>query len=80
MYKDNMQCRLSKTGEDETQEHLEKCEFTKEMRTNHTLEKQEDKIVLWRKITKALTDLYDPYQNVKNADENRSTSTQNEFN
>ena len=36
MYRDNMQCRVCKgksmSGKDETQEHSEKCDFTKEMR------------------------------------------------
>ena len=29
MYRNNMQCRPCKSGENETQEHLETCEFTK---------------------------------------------------
>ena len=66
MQKDNMQCQLCKSGEDETQEHLEKCDFTKEMRKNLNLGKREDKIVLWRKITRALKDLYTPNKNVNN--------------
>ena len=44
MYKNNMQCRLCTTGENETQEHLEKCEFTTEMRKNLDLGKRDDKI------------------------------------
>ena len=39
MYKDNMQCRLCKSGEDETQEQLEKSDFKKEMGKNLDLEK-----------------------------------------
>ena len=32
MYKDNMQCRQCNSGGNETQEHLERCDFTREMR------------------------------------------------
>ena len=49
-----MQCRLYKSGENDTQDHLETSEFTKEMKTNLSLGKREDKIVLWIKITRAL--------------------------
>ena len=59
-----MQCRLCTTGEKETQEYLEKCAFTTEMRKNLHLNKREDKIVLWRKITRALKDLYEPKSSV----------------
>ena len=34
MYKDNIRCRLCNSGENETQEHMENCDFTKEMRAN----------------------------------------------
>ena len=55
-----MQCRLCTTGENETQEHIEKCKFTTEMRNNLDLGKGDDKIVLWRKITRALKKIYEP--------------------
>ena len=59
MYRNYMACRLCTSGEDETQDHLERCNFTKEMRENLDLNLREDKIVLWRKITRALKDIYD---------------------
>ena len=34
MYKDDMACRLCTSGENKTQEHLEKCDFTKDFRKN----------------------------------------------
>ena len=47
---------------------------------NLNLGKLNDKIVLWRKITRALKDLYTPKIKVNNADENKSNSKQNEYN
>ena len=32
MYRDNMCCRYCKSGEEETQEHMETCDFSSEMR------------------------------------------------
>ena len=49
MYRNNMACRLCTSGEDETQEHLERCNFTKDMRKNLDLNIREHKIVLLRK-------------------------------
>ena len=66
MYKDNMVCRLFKSGENETQEHMEKCNFIKKMRENLEMGKEADKIVLWRKLTHALQKLY----NNKDANKN----------
>ena len=54
-----MACRLCTSGEDETQDHLERCSFTKEMRGNLNLTVREEKIVVWRRITRALKDIYD---------------------
>ena len=50
------------------------------MRKNLNLGKRNDKIVLWREITRALKDLYTLNKNVNNADEIKSNSTQNKFN
>ena len=66
VYTNNMACRLCTSGENETQEHLEKCNFTKDMRKNLDLNIREDKIVLWRKITRALKDIYEPKNKVIN--------------
>ena len=63
-YKNNMACRLCTSGENETQEYLEKFEFTKDRRKNLDLEIRDDKIVLWRKITRALKDIYEPKKDV----------------
>ena len=61
-----MACRLCTSRENETQEHLEKFNFTKNMRKNLDLNIREDKIVLWRKITRALKDTYEPKKKVVN--------------
>ena len=45
MYKDNMDCRLCTSGENETPKHLEKCEFTKDMRKNLDLKGRQDSIM-----------------------------------
>ena len=37
VYRNNMACRLCTSGEDETQDHLERCNFTKEIRENLNL-------------------------------------------
>ena len=42
--------------------------------------KREDKILLWRKITRALKELYEPYSNVNNTKENKSEITHKGFN
>ena len=54
-----MASRLCTSREDETQDHLERCSFTKEMRGNLNLTIREDKIVVWRRITRALKDIYE---------------------
>ena len=64
MYKDNMECRLCTSGENETQEHLKKCKFKKDMRKNLDLEIRDGKIVFWRKVTRALKEIYEPKTNV----------------
>ena len=53
-----MVCRLCNSGENETQEHTEKFDFTKEMRENLDMGKEEDKLVLWKKLSRALRKLY----------------------
>ena len=73
-----MACKLCTIGEDETQDHLERCNFTKEMRENLNLTLREDKIVLWRRITRALKDIYENNKDVVNKDTpNRVLSTDN---
>ena len=68
MYRNNMACRLCTSGEDETQDHLERCNFTKEMRENLNLTLRDDKIVLCRRITRALKDIYENNKHVVNKD------------
>ena len=58
IWKHDMVGRLCTSGEIETQDHLERCSLTKEMRGNLNLTLREDKIVLWIRITRALTDIY----------------------
>ena len=50
--------QLCNSGQNETKEHMEKCDFTKEMLENLDMGKEEDKLVLWRKLTCALHKLY----------------------
>ena len=71
-----MPFRQCKSGVNNTQEHLETCKFTKEMRTNLYLGKREDKIVVWRKITRVLKNVYDPNSNITNMKENKSTKNE----
>ena len=66
MYRNNMACRLCTSGEDVTPKHLERINFTKGMRENLDLNIMEDKIMLWRRITRALKDIYDPKKDVVN--------------
>ena len=80
MYRNNMQCCLCKSEEKETQEHLETCEFTEEMRKNLNIKIREDKIVLWRKITMAIKkDMNQIDSNVNSKKDNKSKSTHNEL-
>ena len=58
MYKDNMKCKCCKSGADETQEYLEECDFTKDMRISLDLQKEKDRSTLWRRISRALRYLY----------------------
>ena len=50
--------RLCTSGENETQDHLERCSFTKVMREDMDLTIRKEKIVLWGRITRTLKDLY----------------------
>ena len=63
-----MACRLCTSREDETQDHLERCSFTKKMRGNLNLTLRVDKIVVWRRITRALKDIYENDMDVVNKD------------
>ena len=65
MYRNNMACRLCKSGKNGTQEHLERCNFSKDMK-NLDLNMREDKIVLLRNITRALKDIYVVNTNIPN--------------
>ena len=75
-FRDNMQCRHCTSGEDETQEHLETCDFTSEMRRNLNLNKEREHMILWRKITKNLRELYKKanLNNKKTSDGHSSTT------
>ena len=50
--------RYRTMGADETQKHLEECEFTWKMRKSLNLEIEWERMILWRKITRALKKLY----------------------
>ena len=58
VYRDNMQCRYCTTGANETQEHMEEYEFTRKIRTSLNLKDECERMILWRKITRALKELY----------------------
>ena len=51
---------------------MEKCDFTKEMRENLDMGKEEDKLVLWRQLTCNLRKLYN------NKDVNKDLNKANE--
>ena len=61
MYRDNMCCRYCKSGEEETQEHMETCESTTELREGLNLKIEREHIILWRKINRKL---FKEYNNV----------------
>ena len=46
MYRDNMCCRYCTSGEDETQEHMETCESTTELREGLNLKIEREQIIL----------------------------------
>ena len=53
IYKDN--CTKEEV---ETQDHLEKCQYTKAMRKNLDLENEREHMILQRKINRTLKELY----------------------
>ena len=62
-----MTCRYCATGEEETQEHMEKCEFTSKLREGLNIEKERDLIIMWRKLN---TKLYKVHNDVSSREEN----------
>ena len=62
-----MTCRYCSTGEDETQEHMENCEFSSEIRKGLNIVKERDLIIMWRKLN---TKLYKVYNKVSSREEN----------
>ena len=67
LHRNNMSCRYCSTGEDETQEHMENCEFSSEIRKGLNLAKERDLIIMWRKLN---TKLYKVYNKVSSREEN----------
>ena len=63
-----MACRLCTSGGKETQDHLERCSFTKVMREDLDLTIRDEKIILWRRITRTLKDLYVNDKDILNND------------
>ena len=61
-----MTCRYCATGEEETQVHMERCEFTTKLREGLNIEKERDHIVLWRKKN---TKLYKEHNYVSSIEE-----------
>ena len=53
-----MNCRYCTSGEEETQEHIETCDFSSEMRKKLNLNKEREHMILWRKITWKLNEVY----------------------
>ena len=70
MYKYNMACRYCKSEEDETQEHLTICSFTKEMKDSLDLTQEKDQLILWRKITRALKQVHKDDVNIQKDNNN----------
>ena len=65
MYRDNMCCRYCKLGEDETQEHMETCESTTELREGLNLKIEREHIILWRKINRKLFKEYNDVSTIE---------------
>ena len=66
MYRNNIKCRYCESGENETQELFESCDFTKGMRKNLDLKQETDQLELWRKLTRALKDVHKENKNKTN--------------
>ena len=54
MYREDMTCRYCCTGEEETQEHMETCEYTATLREGLNINNEREHIILWRKINRKL--------------------------
>ena len=56
-FRDNMDCRHCDTKEEETQEHLEVCKGTEDLRQDidMNLNIEHDKMVFWKKLTRRLS-------------------------
>ena len=55
-WENRMHCRHCITGENETQEHLEKCTFFRKYRESLDLTIREHKLIFWRRVTRILKD------------------------
>ena len=53
-----MACRLYTSGENETQEHIERCSSMKAKREGLDLTIRKEKIIFWRRVTRTLKDIY----------------------
>ena len=65
MYRENMSCRYCSTGEEETQEHMETCESTTELREGLNLKIEREHIILWRKINRKLFKEYNDVSTIE---------------
>ena len=53
-----MSCRLCTSGGNETQDHLERCNFFQTKREGLDLTIRMHKVIFWRQVTRTLKDLY----------------------
>ena len=53
-WRNNMECKHCTTGDNETQDHLEKCTFFSKHRDGLDLTTRMHKLILWRSITQTL--------------------------
>ena len=73
-WENRMDCRHCTSGENETQEHLEKCTFFSKYRECLDLTIREHKLIFWRRVTHTLKDIKD--NNKDSTDDNTSVIIQ----
>ena len=57
--------QLCNSGEEETQEHMETCESTTELREGLNLKIEREHIILWRKINRKLFKEYNDVSSIE---------------
>ena len=57
-WRNDMACRHCTSGENETQDHLERCSYFNTKREGLDLTIRMQKVIFWRRVTRTLKDLY----------------------